>query len=178
MQRYNLVITPLHGSKARAELFRRNADGRVSLAGSASAVIGKNGVGKTVEGDGKTPSGEINVLRAFGILPNPGTSLEYIDVTPDTVACDVQGPYYNRIVKGVDCQGERMYLMRPEYNYGLQTDYNSENVYPLGSAIFIHCRGEKDYTAGCIAFEEEFMKQLVILAGEGMKITIKDEGHI
>ena len=34
--------------------------------------IGKNGLGKTKEGDGKTPAGIFYFNKAFGIAPNPG----------------------------------------------------------------------------------------------------------
>jgi L,D-peptidoglycan transpeptidase YkuD (ErfK/YbiS/YcfS/YnhG family) len=39
-------------------------------------------------GDGKTPLGTLRPLSAFGIKPNPGTTMPYIDVTPTTYAFD------------------------------------------------------------------------------------------
>ena len=60
--------------------------------------IGKNGMNKIKEGDAKTPYGDFEILQAFGILPNPGTSIDYIDVTPDTFACDEDCEFYNQII--------------------------------------------------------------------------------
>lgn len=146
-----------------------------------SAFIGKNGLGKTGEGDAKTPVGEFRALCAFGIKPNPGTSLPYIDVEPGTIACDAEGPYYNRIVKfseygesqgGVAPEGEKMWLLKPEYNWGLATDYNAECIYPLGSAIFIHCKGAKTWTGGCVALDARLMRQILRAATSGLRISI------
>ena len=49
-----------------------------------------------------------------------------------TYACDEDCEFYNQIIDisktGHDCKGEEMYKYSPEYNYGLQTGTNPENV--------------------------------------------------
>ncbi len=140
------------------------------------AYVGKYGIGKTKEGDAKTPYGDFGVRRAFGILPDPGTSLEYIDVQETTYACDEDCEYYNQIIDsqetGHACTGEDMFTYTPEYNYGIETDFNDSNTYPDGSAIFIHCKGAKGFTGGCVALDQEYMKIILEKADQNMRIVI------
>ena len=149
-----------------------------TLTFESTAFVGLNEMGKTVAGDGKTPLGDYEITGAFGILENPGTALSYIDVTPTTYACGDDCEYYNTIIDteetGHDCSGEEMYKYSPEYNYGLTTGYNSENVYPLGSAIFVHCKGLKPFTGGCIALDESDMKTVLMAAEDGMRIYLDE----
>lgn len=164
------------GSDAKVRYYVKH-EGRLKLLHRGTAFIGKNGTGKTGEGDAKTPLGVLAPLCAFGIKPNPGARLPYIRVKPGTVACDCEGPFYNRIVTPSEYgdsvpEGERMWELVPEYDFGLQTDFNSANVYPLGSAIFVHCKGRKTWTGGCIALDERLMKQILRTAGAGLRIWI------
>lgn len=143
------------------------------------ACVGKYGAGKTSEGDAKTPIADLGVLCAFGIRRNPGTALNYIDVKPTTFACDEEGEYYNTILDtaetGHDCKGEEMYRYTPEYNYGIATDFNAECIPGAGSAIFLHCKGAKAFTGGCIALDEAHMAQVLRCADAGMRIVIGND---
>ena len=78
-----LEIYDVQGSAGKARL---TVDGKVLF--TTDVFVGKNGLGKTGEGDGKTPLGTLHPLSAFGIKPNPGTTMPYIDVTPTTYAFD------------------------------------------------------------------------------------------
>ena len=174
-----MAVECIGGSNARVRYYVKQ-DGGWWLLHRGTAFIGKNGLGKTREGDAKTPEGEIRPLCAFGIKPNPGTALPYIDVTDGTLACDAEGPFYNRIVGfpeycdafGPDLPGEKMWQLSPEYDYGIQTDFNADNVYPLGSAIFIHCKGAKTWTGGCVALDKRLMRQILKTATRGLVISI------
>lgn len=141
-----------------------------------NAYVGKYGIDKTGEGDAKTPTADLGVLYAFGIRSNPGTALDYIDVKPTTFACDEDCEYYNTIIDtaetGHDCKGEDMFRYTPEYNYGIATDFNSACVPGAGSAIFIHCKGAKAFTGGCIALDEEHMAEILRCADSGMRVVI------
>ena len=116
---------------------------------------------------------------AFGILNDPGTSLDYIQITESVYACDEDCEYYNQIIdtRAVDhdCSGEEMYIYTPEYNYGIATDYNAENEYPKGSEIFLHCKGAKVFTGGCVAIDEACMKTVLEYADAGMRVIIHEE---
>ena len=65
--------------------------------------LGRGGVGKTKEGDGKTPSGRLSFLYAFGTCPSPGTVFPYrrLDDSHELVD-DAGSQYYNQIVSRRD----------------------------------------------------------------------------
>ena len=174
-----LIIQHKEGSTAMARYYIKSPDWSWWLLHRGTAYIGKNGVGKTREGDAKTPLGELRPRRAFGILPDPGSLLPYTEVTPGTIACDEDGPFYNRIVQpkdyaGLGCtpKGEKMWLLSPEYDYGLETDYNSDFIFPVGSAIFVHCKGEKTWTGGCIALDKRLLQKILRTADAGLRIYV------
>ncbi|MBE6256951.1 MAG: murein L,D-transpeptidase [Prevotella sp.] len=54
------------------------------------------------------------------------------------------------------------------------TDFNKECIYPKGSAIFIHVKGTKGYTGGCIAFDEEQMIDILKNCDMSLAITVKN----
>lgn len=155
-----LEVYDVHGSQATARL---TIDDEVIFV--TSVDIGKNGIVKKGEGDFKTPTGTLHVLKAFGVKANPGTKFPYINVTPTTYACDDNCEYYNKIIDVSKvkhkCHGEEMYKLVPQYNYGLTTDFNAACHWPDGSNIFIHCKGPRRYTGGCIAFDEAKMIEIL-----------------
>ena len=173
MKRQLLEVYDVRGSEGKARL----TVGRKVLF-TTDVYVGRNGLGKTGEGDGKTPVGTLRPLTAFGIKPNPGTAMPYLDVTPTTCACDEDCEFYNRIVDtaavGRDCKGEEMYSLQPYYNYGIATDFNQACVYPKGSNIFIHVKGPKPYTGGCIAFDEDRMVEILRHCDLSLVISIKE----
>ena len=141
------------------------------------AFVGLNGVTEDKkEGDVKTPTGDYAVVSAFGIKANPGTALPYTDVTDTIYACDEDCEYYNRIIDttetGHDCKGEHMIEYSPQYNYGIVMEYNSENIYPNGSAVFFHTKGARSYTGGCIAVDEDAMVRILKTVTPGARICI------
>ncbi|MBO7643646.1 MAG: L,D-transpeptidase family protein [Bacteroidales bacterium] len=171
-----LAVESTGGADATVNYFVKADNGNWTPVFSGAAFIGKNGLGKTQEGDSKTPEGVFRPIAAFGIMPNPGCLLPYIDITPGTVACDAEGPLYNRIVKPGDYltepEGEKMWLLSPKYDYGLQIDFNPQNIYPLGSAIFIHCKSYNPYTGGCVALDRGHMIEILRSADAGLRICI------
>lgn len=141
------------------------------------AYIGEKGLGKTKEGDMKTPKGDFGIIEAFGIKPNPGTKLPYIDVTDSTYCCGCPDKYYNKIIDMNDdvhdCpEGEHLIDYSPEYNYGFFLDYNKECEPGKGSAIFFHCKGANTYTAGCIAVSEEDMVKMLRAIDSNTRVII------
>ena len=173
-----LLVRCTGGCGAIVKFYRKLTDENNAweLVFETDGIIGKNGYPKTGEGDAKTPFGDFGVLSAFGIRKNPGTALKYIDVKPTTYACDENCMFYNRIIDtaetGHDCKGEQMYKLSPEYNYGLELDYNPNRVWPTGSAKFIQCKGEKLFTGGCVAIDEALMREVLECAGPGMRVII------
>ena len=152
-----LEVYDVNGSSATAKL---TVNGKVLF--TTSVYIGKNGVEKTGEGDAKTPSGTMHITGAFGVKENPGTKINYLTITPSIFACDDDCEFYNQIIDTAavhhNCKGEDMYHIVPQYN-------------PNGSNIFIHCKGPKTYTGGCIAFDED--KMIEILRNCDEKLIVK-----
>lgn len=132
------------------------------------AIIGRNGLGKTKEGDGKTPIGIFRFVSVFGILENPGTKMDYIQVDESHYWVDDSGSkYYNQFISIDEVEAdwasaEHICEYVDTYNYVLATSYNSECIPGRGSAVFLHCTSETAReTAGCIAIPENYMKIII-----------------
>ena len=167
-----LEVFNVQGSTAQARL---TIDGNEIF--TTNVYIGKDGIGKTTEMDALTPTDTLHEVKAFGIKPNPGTTIPYTDITPTTFACDEDCQYYNMIIDTAavhhpNCKGEDMYHITPEYNYGIATDYNHQRIYPNGSNIFIHCKGNKPYTGGCIAFDEDKMIEILRRCNNSLIVVV------
>ena len=146
---------------------------------SCSAYVGKNGIGKTSEGDKKTPTGTYNLTQPFGIKADPGANMDYTQVTKYHYWCGTSGSkYYNQLIdtRVIDraCTSSDEYLINygSVYNYCMFIDYNASGVAGKGSCIFLHCKGSSDSTAGCIAVDEGVMKKIIQWAQPGAKIVI------
>ena len=171
-----LYVTHTEGSQAIAEFYEKVPEENNAwvMVFRTDAFIGVDQMGAPDEQSGRTPLGDYGIGSAFGIRKNPGTKLNYIDVTPTTYACDEDCEYYNQIIDiketGHDCKGEEMFRYSPEYNYGLQTATNTTNEYNKGSNLFIPCKGAKPFTMGCVGLDEEYMITVLQKADPGMRI--------
>ncbi len=140
---------------------------------------GRDGFGKTREGDNLTPIGVFGLNTAFGIAVNPGCKLPYTQIDDSYWwVSDSKSDMYNRFVSTnqVPCtwdksQGEHLIEMTNSYKYVLNMDYNPQNIPGGGSALFVHCENGKP-TAGCVALPEENMKTLMCRVMEGCLIYI------
>ena len=132
------------------------------------AIIGKNGLGKTKEGDGKTPIGVFVFVEAFGILENPGTKFSYTQVNENNYwVDDSSSRYYNQfvstdVVEKDWTSAEHIIEFGESYHYVLATSYNIERIPGKGSAVFLHCTSSESVeTAGCIAVPEVYMREIM-----------------
>ena len=146
------------------------------------AYVGKNGIGKTKEGDKKTPAGTYNLTTPFGIKADPGAQMAYTQVTKYHYWCGASDSgYYNQLVdeRLVDrkhtSSDEYLINYKGVYNYCLFIDYNAEGTPHKGSCIFLHCTGSNKYTAGCVAIAESSMKKIVQWARSGAKIVVREK---
>ncbi len=174
-----VVVKYEGGSKATLTLHEKGADGVWRELLSSNAYVGQNGIGKTKEGDKKTPTGTFNLKTPFGIKKNPGTSLDYVRVTKYHYWCGTSGSkYYNRLIdtRVIDRArtGSDEYLIsyKGAYNYCAFIDYNASGKAGKGSCIFLHCTGSKKYTAGCVAVPESVMVKILKALKPGCKIVI------
>ena len=69
---------------AWVSLHEKQKDGTWQMVMTSPGFIGKNGLGKTKEGDAKTPTGVFRFNRAFGIADDPGCKIPYVKVDLDS----------------------------------------------------------------------------------------------
>ena len=149
------------------------------------AIIGKNGLGKTKEGDGKTPVGVFLFVEAFGILENPEAQISYTQVKEEHYwVDDSSSKYYNQFVS-TDVvtedwsSAEQIVKYGESYHYVLATSYNLERIPGKGSAVFLHCTSNNmRATAGCIAVPEKYMREIIKRVKSGCVLIIDDEKNI
>ena len=144
---------------------------------NCKAILGKNGIHKTKEGDARTPTGDYGFIMAFGAKDDPGSLIPYTKLTDTMYLCGDK-EYYNRFIDvsrvAHRCSHNSEHLIRyiPQYNYALFLDYNKERVYGKGSAIFLHCFGSYPYTLGCVSVAEENMVKIVRTVDINARICI------
>ena len=128
--------------------------------------VGVNGMGKVKEGDHKTPVGTFQFDFAFGIAPDPGCAIPYVQVNEHHYWSGDWDYKYNQFVDAGEAPAnfetrysEHLIDYNPEYVYALNMGYNSECTPGRGSALFMHCFGaKKPWTGGCVALPEEKMR--------------------
>ena len=143
------------------------------------AYIGRKGLGKSKEGDGKTPVGVFRITRAFGLAPDPGCALGYTQVNESHYwVGDSLSPFYNKLVStqhGVEFDKSKSehiaeYVMA--YQYALHIGYNEGGKPGLGSAVFLQCATGIPFTGGGVAIPEKYMIRLLQTIQPGCKIVI------
>lgn len=171
----NHIMFVKYTSGSNAEvIFYEKKDNKYSQIFAENAYVGRNGIDKKKEGDGKTPTGTYNLTCPFGIKNNPGARQSYLKVNDNHYWCSDK-QYYNQLIniktKPHYCSGEHLARYGRAYYYCMFIDYNKKGEYPKGSAIFLHCKsGSK--TAGCVAISESNMKKVINKAEKGTKICI------
>ena len=160
-----IVVAGVRGSTAWISMHEKNPDGTWTEIMTTPGFIGKDGLGKTREGDNKTPIGMFKFDFAFGIAPDPGCAIPYAQVDTNHYWSGDNNYKYNQFVDVREAPAsfdkaasEHLIDIKPNYNYALNIDYNSEGTPGKGSAIFMHCFGDaKPWTGGCVALPEEKM---------------------
>ena len=167
------------GSKAALSIHERQGGAWKELY-SCTAYVGRNGIGKTKEGDKRTPTGTFNLTTPFGIKSDPGANQPYTQVTKYHYWCGTSGSeYYNQLIdtrvtdRARTSSDEYLISYVPEYNYCMFIDYNASGEAGKGSCIFLHCTGKNSSTGGCVAVPESVMKKIVQWVRPGAKIVIQ-----
>lgn len=148
--------------------------------------IGKNGADEDiVEFDGKTPLGLFNLGVAFGIH-DLDINYPYIKVLDnDYWVDDYKSYHYNYLVRlNEDINdfsypyivrenvksfksAEHLIDFKKQYEYSVFIEFNcNEQINNgvgnnKGSAIFLHCLGDKGYTEGCVAVDRKDMEYII-----------------
>lgn len=165
--------------------------------------IGKNGVStfeNAMEFDKKTPLGLYDLGISFGIH-NLNIKYPYIKLDENSYwVDDPMSKHYNYFVevnKNIDTfnypyiislkdkdfkSAEHLIDFKKQYEYAVFIEYNVHDQVDengignnKGSAIFLHCHGDKGYTGGCIAVSKEDMKWIInyLDKNKNPKILIK-----
>ncbi|WP_458119110.1 L,D-transpeptidase family protein [Paenibacillus sp. Z6-24] len=152
-----------HSTTGSLYVYERQQSGWQRQLGPVPIVFGKNGLGKTKEGDGKTPIGTYTLGTAFGssMMPPAGLKTDYRTADADDYWVDMpQSPDYNSWVAYEGDPANRWTsferLNHPLYKHAMVINYNNNPVIRgRGSAIFMHIwRGANKPTEGCIAMSE------------------------
>lgn len=158
-----------------------NEDGSVAWAPAlkTNAKIGKNGLGKTMAGDGKTPVGVFTFTEAFGVANNPGTALTYTKLNKNHYwNGDPKSREFNTLVNAKKVkrfakkQSEQLSKKPVAYQYAAVLSYNQERTPEAGPTVFLHCVEEDLPTEGGVAIAEPEMKLLLAQLKPGAKILI------
>ena len=156
---------------------QQSADGKSSWTklSECAAKYGKAGLGKTKEGDNKTPIGVFKMNTPFGIKDaEAGFPSNYIKVDKECYwNGDSSSSLYNKLVSTKTytdfktSESEHLINYAPYYNYCIDTGYNADSTPYKGSAIFLHCVVGNENTHGCIAIPEDNMKEVLRAYAEG-----------
>lgn len=174
---YVLVVSS--GTTAKIGMFEKDSSGNWNTIHATNGYVGKDGVGQASESWSATPAGTYTFTMAFGILPNPGTSLNYLKVNNSHYwVGDVNSSYYNKLVSKDEVptgwdpeQSEHLIDYSPDYNYSLVFDYNSACVPGEGSCFFFHCSTGRP-TAGCVSVPQASMVTILKNIKPGCKLVI------
>ena len=149
---------------------------------STPGYVGRNGLCADADhrdGCGQTPVGVYHFNKAFGIAPDPGCALPYIQVDENTFWSGDPDRQYNQMVDIRDVpelvmdDSERIVDNQYEYQYCLNISFNEEGTPGRGFAIFLHCFGPiKPWTGGCVAVPENIMKTIMQSVREDCVVVI------
>ncbi len=149
---------------AWVSMHQKESDGKWYMIMTTPGFIGMNGLGKTKEGDAKTPVGTFSFNRAFGIASDPGCAIPYVKVDENSYWSGDPDYHYNELVDIRDypelAQDDSEHIVDYiyEYEYCLNISYNADGTAGAGSAIFLHCLGNrKPRTGGCVAIPMDQM---------------------
>lgn len=163
-----IIVVSVDGTDAVLSMYIKDDSNNWEEILQTEAYIGKRGIGKVREGDNKTPVGKFTFTKAFGVLKDPGTALDYVQVDESHYwVDDVSSTYYNQLVSTNEVEkdwesAEHLCEYGVLYNYVLAINYNEDCVPGVGSAVFLHCTSERAKpTAGCVAIPEAHMKEIL-----------------
>ena len=160
-----VVVAALTKTTAWISMHEKNSDGTWQQIMTTPGFIGVNGLGKEREGDHKTPVGTFRFNYAFGIAPDPGCAIPYVQINKHHYWSGDWDYKYNQFVDVREApsnfnraNSEHLIEYNPHYVYCLNMGYNAECTPGRGAALFMHCFGSiKPWTAGCVALPEDKM---------------------
>ena len=160
-----IVVAGIEGTTAWISMHEK-INGKWEMIMTTPGFIGQNGLGKVKEDDEKTPVGTFRFDYAFGIAPDPGCAIPYVQVNEHHYWSGNKNYKYNRFVDVREApanfntrNSEHLIDYAPSYNYALSFDYNAECTPRKGFGIFMRCLdSSKPWTGGGIALPELKMR--------------------
>ena len=179
------IVSGTHDSNARFSFYEKDDSGTWHEVITCPAYIGKNGWGKTREGDVKTPRGVYTFTMAFGVKEDPGCPMGYtqVDETHYWIG-DSNSDRYNQFVSTRDYddfdkkESEHIVDYQPGYEYCLNISWNADGTPKKGSAIFLHCYTKRKYTGGCVAIPEDMMREVLQRVKDGCVVVMDTSKNI
>ena len=122
------IVAGIGKTTAWISMHEKDSNGNWQEIMSTPGFIGKNGLGKTREGDGMTPIGIFKFNRAFGIAEDPGCkAFDYLQVDENHYWSGDQKLKYNQMIDIRDFpnlnkdDSEHIADYDPQYTYALIT---------------------------------------------------------
>ncbi|MEX1375947.1 MAG: M15 family metallopeptidase [Eubacteriales bacterium] len=164
-----IVLVVVDGRYDKMYLMEKAENGMWQVVdGPFDVQLGKNGLGKEKEGDGKSPVGVFELGYAFGKDEAPtGTTWPWRTTEKgDIWVEDSNSKYYNMFMQedSVDDADWKNYsnLNITPFERAIEIRYNSERKPGVGSAIFLHIwTSSKKDTSGCTAISRENINKLI-----------------
>lgn len=178
-----IVVSVYNTNYATVSMHTKQSNGYWNDNYSVTGRVGKSGIDKVREGDGKTPTGIYSLHTAFGIKANPGCPIGYTQVNNNHYWGGGNPAYHNILVDASTIPNynssgaEHIISYGSVYNYCVAVGYNTEQIIGKGSAIFLHCSG-KGATAGCVSIPESNMIYTLQNIRSDTKIIIDYSGNI
>lgn len=145
-------------------------------------LIGKGGTiaaDAKREGDGATPLGRWPI-RTLLLRPDrvtlPALNLPWRWLHPDDGWCDApEDLAYNRPVRHpYPRSAERLWREDGAYDVIVTLAHNDAPPIPgAGSAIFLHCTAEREFTEGCVAIERSDLLEILKTLAPGDAVDIR-----
>ena len=168
-----LIVAGMGMDKTAAtiSMHRKDEDGNWKQILATPGFVGKNGLCADAdhrEGCAQTPVGIYRFNKAFGIAPDPGCAIPYIQVDENTYWSGDPDRQYNQMVDIRDVpelvmdDSEHIVDYDYQYQYCLNISFNEDGTPGRGSAIFLHCFGPwKPWTGGCVSVPENIMRKIM-----------------
>lgn len=155
-----LLVNAHGGTSANVQLWEKQGPDWLK-ARQTSGFVGSKGVGKPSAYISRTPAGAYTLGFAFGINGNPGTKLDYRQITNNSYWIgDVNDPLYNtwQEKESGHPSDEHLIDYRQQYEFAITLDF--DNGYAGGSAFFLHVSNGIP-TGGCVSVPRSEMLYLM-----------------
>lgn len=172
-----LVVVESEGVHATVTMHEKQ-DGVWTEILRTDGFVGSMGVGQASAYTSVTPQGTFPLYFAFGINPDPGTIIPYLQVDEyDYWVGDSWSDVYNQYIRTdspyTEWDDAEHIIDYPDaYGYCLFIGYNMEGTPEAGSCYFLHCSNGRP-TAGCVSVSEEDMAFILTHIGDSCGIVIE-----